>query len=188
MENHSRDRDAERPRPVFVGAGAVVAFGALLGVWIGLAGQPDDQDLVAGSCAAAVAVAVGFAVSQRGRALPSFQLADLGRLAALPAQVVVETGRVFAAAARHAAGRRGGAVGEWSTVAVTVPAGTGSGPAGWRAARRDSVLTALLSASPNTIVADIDADAGTALVHRLVRDRAARPSRPGATGRGRAER
>jgi multisubunit Na+/H+ antiporter MnhE subunit len=39
---------------------------------------------------------------------------------------------------------------------------------GWPAARREAVLTALLSAAPNTVVVDIDMEAGTALVHQLV--------------------
>jgi hypothetical protein len=38
---------------------------------------------------------------------------------------------------------------------------------GWPAARREAVLTALMSAAPNTIVVDIDMEAGTALVHQL---------------------
>ena len=38
---------------------------------------------------------------------------------------------------------------------------------GWPAARREAVLTALMSAAPNTIVLDIDMEAGTALVHQL---------------------
>jgi multisubunit Na+/H+ antiporter MnhE subunit len=46
-----------------------------------------------------------------------------------------------------------------------VDLGTDAG--GWPAARREAVLTALMSAAPNTIVIDIDTDAGTALVHRL---------------------
>lgn len=180
MRDRSGDTDVGRPRAVLVVLGGMLAFGVLVGVWIALAGQPDDQDLVAGSCAAAVAVVVGFIVSQQGRALPSLQLADLKSLAALPKQVVVETGWVFAATARHAAGHGGGPVGSWSTISIAIPAST---DAGWRTARRDSVLTALLSASPNTIVADIDADAGTAVIHRLVRESDATPPRPNVSER-----
>jgi multisubunit Na+/H+ antiporter MnhE subunit len=49
----------------------------------------------------------------------------------------------------------------------TVTADTGTDLRGWPAARREAVLTALLSAAPNTIVVDIDMEAGTALVHQL---------------------
>ena len=44
---------------------------------------------------------------------------------------------------------------------------TGTDVRGWSAARREAMLTALLSAAPNTIVVDIDTGAGTALVHQL---------------------
>jgi hypothetical protein len=43
------------------------------------------------------------------------------------------------------------------------------------------VLTGLLSAAPNTVVVDIDMEAGTALVHQLVGAPQSdeRPARPG---------
>ena len=50
----------------------------------------------------------------------------------------------------------------------TVPLDVGPDAPGWSAARREAVLTGLLSAAPNTVVVDIDMEAGTALVHRLV--------------------
>lgn len=144
-------------------SGGLLAFAVLLGIWLALAGQLDAQDLVAGSVTAAVAVGVGFYVSQQGRALPSFRWSDVKMLVALPRQLVVETWQVFAAAAAKVAGKNG-PIGTWSTAEVL--AGTQLG--GWRAARRDAVLTAIMSASPNTIVVDVDADAGTALIHRLI--------------------
>jgi multisubunit Na+/H+ antiporter MnhE subunit len=158
--------------------GGLLTFGLLLGVWIALAGQPDTQDLVAGSATAVVAVAIGFSVSRQGRALPGFRWTDVGMLVALPGQLVVETWRVFVAAARKLAGKD--VAGSWSTVAVD----TGTESGGWRAARRDAVLTALMSASPNTIVVDIDADAGTALIHRMVRATDHGSSLPDVSGRG----
>lgn len=168
-------RDSDRPRPALVLAGGLASFGALLGVWIALAGQPDEQDLVAGSCSAAACVALGYLFSQQGRALPSFKRGDLVLLARLPQQVIVESAQVFAVAARVLAARvhrphlgPPGALGSWSTVPTDPPDPEGSEARGWRAARRDSVLTALVSASPNTIVVEIDANAGTALVHTLV--------------------
>ena len=48
-----------------------------------------------------------------------------------------------------------------------MPLDAGPDASGWPAARREAVLTALLSAAPNTVVVDIDMEAGTALVHQL---------------------
>jgi multisubunit Na+/H+ antiporter MnhE subunit len=153
---------SERPGWLFLVAGGLIYAGALLGMWIVLAGQPDVQDLVVGSASAVLAVGVGYLVSQRGQMAPSVRVADLRTLAAVPWQVVVETGQVFALAARKASGRpvAPGAL-------CTVPVDVGTDARGWPAARREAVLTALLSAAPNTIVVDIDMEAGTALVHQL---------------------
>ncbi|MGH9306315.1 MAG: hypothetical protein ACRD0I_05445 [Acidimicrobiales bacterium] len=160
--DRTKDADADRPRAAYVVLGGFLTFAILLGIWIALAGGPDDQDLVAGSGAAAVAVGVGFFVSQKGRALPSLRLADATMLLELPRQVVVETIQVFGAVWRKLTGAE--VSGSWSTVEVV----TGTEVGGWRAARRDAVLTAIMSATPNSIVVDLDAQAGTALVHRLV--------------------
>jgi multisubunit Na+/H+ antiporter MnhE subunit len=165
----------ERPGWLFLTASGLIYAVALLGMWIILAGQPDVQDLVAGSAAAILAVGTGYLVSQRGRMVPSVRAADLRTLAAVPWQVVAETGQVFALAARKAAGR---------SVAPgalrTVPVDVGTDMRGWPAARREAVLTALISAAPNTIVVDIDMDAGTALVHQLAGapEPDAHPARP----------
>jgi multisubunit Na+/H+ antiporter MnhE subunit len=152
----------ERPGWPFLVAGGLIYAGALLGMWVVLAGQPDVQDLVAGSASAVLAVGVGYLVSQRGQMVPSVRVADLRTLAAVPWQVVAETGQVFALAARKASGRPA-APGALRTVPVDV----GTDVRGWPAARREAVLTALMSAAPNTIVVDIDMEAGTALVHQL---------------------
>jgi multisubunit Na+/H+ antiporter MnhE subunit len=142
--------------------GGLVYAGALLGIWIVLAGQPDTQDLVAGSVAAVLAVGAGYLFSQRGKMVPSVRASDLRTLAAVPWQVVAETGQVFAVAARKASGR------PFAPGALrTVPLDAGPDVRGWPAARREAVLTALLSAAPNTVVVDIDMEAGTALVHQL---------------------
>ena len=152
----------KRPSWLYLAAGGLIYAGVLLGMWIVQAGTPDIQDLVGGSAAAVIAVGAGYLVSQRGAMVPSVRWADLRTLAAVPWQVVTETGQVFALAARKAAGRpvRSGAL-------CTVPVDLGTDAGGWPAARREAVLTALMSAAPNTIVIDIDTDAGTALVHRL---------------------
>ena len=166
----------ERPGWPFLVTGGLVCAGALLGMWIVLAGQPDAQDLVSGSVAAVLAVGVGYFASQRGRMVPSVRAADLRTLAAVPWRVVFETGQVFALAARKASGRpaRPGAL-------RTVPLDAGPDVRGWPAARREAVLTALLSAAPNTVVVDIDMEAGTALVHQLISASQpdARPALPG---------
>ncbi|HEY1622675.1 MAG TPA: Na+/H+ antiporter subunit E [Streptosporangiaceae bacterium] len=143
--------------------GGLAYVGTLLGIWIVLAGQPDAQDLAAGSGAAVLAAGVGYLISQRGKMVPSVRAADLRTLAVVPWQVVVETGQVFALAARKASGRPT-APGALSTV----PLNAGPDVRGWPAARREAVLTGLLSAAPNTVVVDIDMEAGTALVHQLV--------------------
>jgi hypothetical protein len=95
--------------------------------------------------------------------VPGLRAGDVRALAAVPWQVVAESGQVLALAARKAAGRPT-APGALRTVPVEVE----SGLHGWPAARREATLTAVLSAAPNTVVIDIDTDAGTALVHRLV--------------------
>jgi multisubunit Na+/H+ antiporter MnhE subunit len=154
---------SERPRWPFLVAGGLVYAGALLGVWIVLAGEPDVSDLIAGSVAAVFSVGVGYFLSERGKMVPGLRAVDVRALAAVPWQVVAESAQVLALAARKAAGRPA-APGALRTVPVEVEAGL----RGWPAARREATLTAVLSAAPNTIVVDIDTDAGTALVHQLV--------------------
>lgn len=153
----------ERPRWPLLVAGALVYAGALLGVWIVLAGQPDVSDLIAGSVAAVFAVGVSYFLSQQGKMVPGLRAGDLRAVAAVPWQVVTESAQVLALAARKAAGRPT-PPGALRTVPVEVEADL----RGWPAARREAALTAVLSAAPNTIVVDIDTDAGTALVHQLV--------------------
>ena len=165
--NQAGERDAsapgpERPAWLFLVAGGLIYAGALLGMWIVLAGQPDVQDLVAGSVAAVLAVGVAYLLGQRGKMVPSVRAADLRTLTAVPWQVVVQTGQVFVLAARQASGRPAPA-----GVLRTMPVDVGTDVRGWPAARREAVLTALLSAAPNTVVVDIDMEAGTALVHQL---------------------
>ena len=166
----------ERPGWLFLAAAGVIYAGALLGMWIVLAGQPDIQDLVVGSVAAVLAVGTGYLVSQRGKMVPSARIADLRTLAGVPWQVVAETGQVLTLAARKAAGRPVA-----PGTLCTVPVDVGPDVRGWPAARREAVLTALMSAAPNTIVVDIDMEAGTALVHQLAGalQPDARPAPPG---------
>ena len=166
----------ERPGWPLLVAGGLIYAGALFGMWIVLAGQPDVQDLVLGSASAVLAVGVGYLVSQRGKMVPTVRVVDLRMLAAVPWQVVAETGQVFALAARKASGRPVA-----PGVLRTVPVDVGTDARGWPAARREAVLTALLSAAPNTIVVDIEMEAGTALVHQLAGnpESGAHPALPG---------
>src|SRR6202012_6196099 len=90
----------ERPRWFFLAVGGLIYAGVLLGMWIVLAGQPDAQDLVAGSAAAVVAVGAGYFISQRGRMVPSVRAADLRTLADAPWRVVGEAGEGLELAAR----------------------------------------------------------------------------------------
>jgi multisubunit Na+/H+ antiporter MnhE subunit len=160
-----REDDApgpERPGWLFLAAGGLIYAGALLAMWFLLAGEVDVQDLAVGSAGTVLAVGAGYLVSERGKMVPSARVADLRTLARVPWQVVAETGQVFALAARKAAGRPVA-----PGTLCTVPVDVGTDVRGWPAARREAVLTGLLSAAPNTIVVDIDMAAGTALVHRL---------------------
>jgi multisubunit Na+/H+ antiporter MnhE subunit len=152
----------DRPGWLVLVTGGLVYAGALLGVWIVLAGQPDAQDLVSGSVAALVAVGVGYLISQRGKMVPSVRASDVRTLAAVPWRVMAETVQVFALVARKAADRPVAPGALWK-----VPLEAGPDARGWPAARREAVLTALLSAAPNTIVLDVDMAGGTALVHQL---------------------
>ena len=154
---------SERPQWPFLVAGGLVYAGALLGVWIVLAGEPDVSDLIAGSVAAVFSVGVGFFLSERGKMVPGLRAGDVRALAAVPWQVVAESGQVLALAARKAAGRPTAPGG-----LLTVPVEVEAGLRGWPAARREAALTAVLSAAPNTVVIDIDMEAGTALVHQLI--------------------
>jgi multisubunit Na+/H+ antiporter MnhE subunit len=65
-----------------------------------------------------------------------------------------------------------------------VPVDLGTDAGGWPAARREAVLTALMSAAPNTIVIDIDTDSSTALVHRLAGAAESRAAESGAAESG----
>jgi multisubunit Na+/H+ antiporter MnhE subunit len=152
-----------RPRWPFLVAGGLIYAGALLGVWIVLAGEPDVTDLIAGSAAAMFSVGVGYLLSDRGKMVPALRAGDARALAALPWQLVAESWQVFALAVRKAAGRPT-APGALRRVPVKVDGGL----RGWPAARREAALTAVLSAAPNTVVVDIDMESGTALVHQLV--------------------
>ncbi len=149
-----------RPRLRYLVAGAFLAFGVLLGVWIALVGQADFQDNVAGLVAAGAGLVVAWFVSVEGRAVPSFRRSDLGMLVRLAPQLCRETVSVYVATWQRARGY--GPPSRVRTVATDVGGG------GWPAARRSGLVGGLLSFTPNTIVIDIDAETGVATVHDFV--------------------
>ncbi|MGH9171643.1 MAG: Na+/H+ antiporter subunit E [Acidimicrobiales bacterium] len=151
--------DGETPPRRLLAAGAAISFSLLLGMWIALVGAFDIQDLVAGAVAASVSVGVGYLISQRGRALPSFHRGDLRLFAGLLPRMFTETVEVYVQTARRA--RHGGQPSRLRTVATDAQGG------GWRGARRSAVIGAVLSATPNTVLVDIDAG-GMATVHEFV--------------------
>jgi multisubunit Na+/H+ antiporter MnhE subunit len=150
-----------RPPLRYLLAGACVAFGVLLGVWIALVGQADLQDNVAGLVAAGAGVLVAWFVSVEGRAVPSFRRSDVGALVRLGPQLCRQSVDVYVATWKRARGY--GPPGGVRTVATDVSGG------GWPAARRSGLVGGLLSFTPNTIVIDIDADTGVATVHDFVK-------------------
>jgi multisubunit Na+/H+ antiporter MnhE subunit len=150
-----------RPPLKYLIAGAFVAFGVLLGVWIALVGQADLQDNIAGLVAAGVGVLIVWFVSVEGRAVPSFRRSDVGALFRLAPQLCRQTVGVYVATWRRARGY--GPPGGVRTIATDVRGG------GWPAARRSGLVGALLSFTPSTIVIDIDAETGVATVHDFVK-------------------
>ncbi|MDQ6837415.1 MAG: hypothetical protein M3137_03500 [Actinomycetota bacterium] len=150
--------DEGPPRRTLVVSG-MVSFTVLLGMWIALVGTFDVQDLVAGVGAAAISVGVGYLVGQRGRALPSLRRGDLARFAGLVPNTISESLAVYVMTIRRVRGR--GTPGRFRTVPTDA---TGEG---WRGARRNAVVGALLSATP-TVVVSVEPGTGTATVHEFV--------------------
>jgi multisubunit Na+/H+ antiporter MnhE subunit len=137
----------------------LVCGGGLWGAWSALVGQLDAQDVVAGVIAAGAGLLLGWLVSDRGRAIPQLRWADVRTLIALGPKMVTESVAVFAATWDRV--RRRGSPSRTRTVRTDVRGG------GWQAARRSGVVAALLSATPATVVVDIDADSGEATVHEF---------------------
>ena len=117
----------------------------------------------AGLVAAAAGLSLGWLVSVRGRAIPQLRWGDVRTLVALGPKMVTESIAVFAATWSRVRGR--GSPSRTRTVTTDVGGG------GWQAARRSGVVAALLSAAPATVVIDIDAESGEALVHDFGRGR-----------------
>lgn len=138
----------------------LVAFGSLLGVWIALVGSVDIQDNIAGLIVAAVGTATGWVVTLGGRAVPRVRRGDMVELARLMPRLVTGTASVYAATwsrVRHAGPPSG-----YRTVSTDVGGG------GWPAARRSSVVTYLISFTPESILIDLDEDTGAATLHDFV--------------------
>lgn len=149
-----------RPPVKYLVAGAIVAFGVLLGVWIALVGQADLQDNVAGLVVALAGVLLMWFVSVEGRAVPSFRRSDVGAIVRLGPQLCRQTVGIYVATWRRVRGY--GPPGGVRTIATDVRGG------GWPAARRSGLVGGLLSFTPNTIVIDIEAETGVATVHDFV--------------------
>lgn len=143
-----------------LGTAAGLSFSIFFGIWLALAGTTDPEDVVAGAVAAAISVGIGAYVSRGGRALPSFRHGDLLRFGKLIPQLFRETGLVYLATIRRVRGR-GGPSG-FRTVATDAV-----GP-GWPGARRSAVIGAILSATPRSVLIELDSTTGVAKVHDLV--------------------
>lgn len=128
----------------------------LWGVWLLSISTVDWPDVVVGGlCALAsglCAAASRRAIRQRWRP----QRALLGPVALLPVAVVVDSAAVLLSPFRPRARR-----GEVETVDVAA-----GGPSPQQAARR-AIITAVVSASPATVVLDADHETGTLVVHAL---------------------
>jgi multisubunit Na+/H+ antiporter MnhE subunit len=128
----------------------VLAWAALLGLWQLYVGQTTKQTTIAGLIAAALAVGAALLVGRLGLYRFRLDARRLGRVAALPWEIVRDFALVTLALTR---GRPAGAFRE-----VRVPARTAG----------DRALAGLLgSIAPNAYVVDIDRDRGAALVHEL---------------------
>jgi multisubunit Na+/H+ antiporter MnhE subunit len=128
----------------------VLAWVALFGLWQLYVGQTTKQTTIAGMIAAALATGAAFLVGRLGRYRFGLDPRRLGRVAALPWEIVRDFALVTVALTR---GRPGGAFRE-----VRVPARTAG----------DRALAGLLgSIAPNVYVVDVDRDRGAALVHEL---------------------
>jgi multisubunit Na+/H+ antiporter MnhE subunit len=148
-------------------------WGTFVGLWLLLVGEITGSEGLAGMVAAALAATALQVVRARGpaRSLPRPRCwLGVPRLSGL---VLRDSGRLMVELWRSLSARRPA-----RGVFVTMPlrAEDGEGCAAWRA-----VLITALSLAPNTYVVGVDADAHTALVHRLV----LRSAAPGAR-RGRA--
>lgn len=157
MTAHEASRRRRRSRQAGAWAAEIAAWTVLLwGVWLlslSAVGTPDL--VVGGSCAlgcGACAAAARRAIRQRW--WPSWQ--DVAPAALLPVAVLVDTVAVLTSPLRPGARR-----GELQTVQVGA---AGHGP---RQAARRALVATIVSATPATVVLDVDDTKGTVVVHAM---------------------
>lgn len=128
----------------------------LWGIWLLTLSAVDQPDVVVGGLCA---LACGFCAAAARRAIRRRwrpPLAVLGPMALLPVAVVVDCGAVLLSPLRPRT-RRG-------TVETVDVAAAGPSP---RQAARRAIITAVVSASPSTVVLDAEEATGTLVVHAL---------------------
>jgi multisubunit Na+/H+ antiporter MnhE subunit len=138
-------------------AEVVVWWAACLGIWLVSLAAVSGSELLVATCASlpcgVLATAGRQAAQERWTLRPRWLLP----LLVLPVAIVTDAVQVLASVLP---GRRDG--GHFTTVAIR--GGAGDEPA---AAGRRALATLIVSASPGSIIADIDRDSGEALVHVL---------------------
>jgi multisubunit Na+/H+ antiporter MnhE subunit len=128
------------------------------GIWFVSLSAYSGQDLVV-ALGCGVACAVVAVLARRAARLDARPpAAVLGWLLALPWSIALDTGRVLVLPWRP---RARAVAGEFRRVRIGPP---GNSP---RALGRRAMAAVLMSATPGAYVVDIDADAGTALVHAV---------------------
>jgi multisubunit Na+/H+ antiporter MnhE subunit len=130
-------------------------------LWVLLTYNPVAQEFVAGAFAAAIAAtAVSLVREQR---IMSFgpRLKWLARAGRVPVEMIRDTVTVSGALYRKVV-RREDVVGAWRAI----PFSEGGDDA--RSAARRALFIAAISATPNALVAGIDAEENLMLVHQLV--------------------
>jgi multisubunit Na+/H+ antiporter MnhE subunit len=139
----------------------VAWWAVLFAVWLLLVGSLQADELIVGAAAAALSASVALAVRSRGYILFSPRLAWARELPELCLGIIVDTGLLGSALWRRVV-RRERVRGQ----ILRVPFHYG-GENGRDGARR-ALVNFAVSITPNSYVVDIDPDADSLLVHRLV--------------------
>jgi hypothetical protein len=146
-------------------AGTWLASWALLfWLWLAYVGEWNRIEWIAAACAAAVGATAALVVVRQGLLRFRPELEWILRARSVPLQVLVDFWIVSAALVRTIVRRRPV---RGTFRANAFPAG-GDDP---RSAFRRACVTTLTTYSPNAYVIDVDAEAGTVLLHDLVPNR-----------------
>jgi multisubunit Na+/H+ antiporter MnhE subunit len=136
-------------------------WGSCFLIWLGLTTTFDPAELLAGVLASAVAATGAELVRATGLIGFRPQAAWFFRAPRVAWRCIVDTGVVIGALLAHATGRR-----PMRGAFRTIPTDPGGDdPA---SAARRALLTAAISATPNTYVVGIDRERGEIVVHQLV--------------------